>query len=667
MVVDFIFYDVVRCWCLFPGTALWEWVLNSGLVMLFVLLDAAMMWLASGWLGVALARFAQLIALLFMFVGLLAVFNVSKRGSDAAFSACLLHAASGGLARCGLCPFMAGETLLWLAPAGIFQLSLLRELFASGLWICFSVQLIGMCVSCKVVQATALLVAVSENGSVPVVLESSFGQDASLAGSGTVSSSGLCSRKGFSLKKGKVLVDRAQFVLIPSQAALGTNAELDVDEGDFKITDCEWENGPAIVGCPFVGIGEQATGRVDVPDDGFVSAAASAAASMELDISFFVRSLPGRNIIMKFGKSRTVQELCAAIAFRTGVLERHFYLLLSGRMLASSSSFESAGIETDSQIVMCGRLNGGGRTVIEGEWDCQKCGMQGCWPTRHKCFRCGHPRFAGGRIKFPERERNALGRPVVVPPRVNPTHRKPPRQAPQAAPVTPVVIEEGGLLGCDTQLLFEFLRQMGLSEEVMKQVQSKVQPRSKEVSKEKALHQARARLDQVVAQKAKLERTLKFHMDKVRETEDALSEKVREVTQATEHYKEMNKLRFSPTPSVVPEDARSAEHVSADDMSQCGDQGDVDSVGGNEPNVSQVSQNVGSSKRRDVVPGSDGTIPCGLPAVDVLAQGLVGYSHTDLNRLKEALEERLNVEATASLFREEEEQDRILGSKGSQG
>ena len=109
--------------------------------------------------------------------------------------------------------------------------------------------------SCKVVQATALLVAVSENESVPVVLESSFGQDASLAGSGTVSSSGLCSGKGFSLKKGKVLVDRAQFVLIPSQAALGTNAELDVDEGDFKITDCEWENGPAIVGCPFVGIG----------------------------------------------------------------------------------------------------------------------------------------------------------------------------------------------------------------------------------------------------------------------------------------------------------------------------------------------------------------------------------------------------------------------------
>ena len=32
MVNGFIFYNVVRCWCLFPGTALWDWVLNSGLV-----------------------------------------------------------------------------------------------------------------------------------------------------------------------------------------------------------------------------------------------------------------------------------------------------------------------------------------------------------------------------------------------------------------------------------------------------------------------------------------------------------------------------------------------------------------------------------------------------------------------------------------------------------
>ena len=68
-----------------------------------------------------------------------------------------------------------------------------------------------------------------------------------------------------------------------------------------------------------------------------------------------------------------------------------------------------------------------------------------------------------------------------------------------------------------------------------------------------------------------------------------------------------------------------------------------------------------------MVPGSDGLASRGLPTVDVLAEGLVGYTHSDLNKLKIALEERLNDEATASLFREEEEQDRILSSKGSQG
>ena len=222
------------------------------------------------------------------------------------------------------------------------------------------------------------------------------------------------------------------------------------------------------------------------------------------------------------------------------------------------------------------RVSGTARNVA-----CKDVGRQ-----KHKCFRCGNPRFAGGKFKFPERGRNALGHPTVVPPRGNPTHRRP-RQAPQAAPVTPNVIEEGGMLGCNAQLLFEFLRQMGLQEEVMKQVQSKVQPRVKEVSKEKAFSLARARLDQVTAQKAKLERTLKYHMEKVREFEDALLDKQRKVDEATEHFREKSKYRFSPTLSVVPEDAHSAEHVSSDGMSHSDGQGDEDSEGGDGANVPQ--------------------------------------------------------------------------------
>ena len=160
-------------------------------------------------------------------------------------------------------------------------------------------------------------------------------------------------------------------------------------------------------------------------------------------------------------------------------------------------------------------------------------------------------------------------------------------------------------------------------------------------------------------------------MEKVREFEDALLDKQREVDEATEHCREKSKYRFSPRPSVVPEDAHSAEHVSSDGMSHSGGQGDEDSEGGNWANVPQVRHNVGSSKRRCVVLVLEGVIPRGLPTVDVLAQGLSGYSQDDLNRLKEVLEEKLNDEATNSHFREVEEQERLrvepLGSKGSQG
>ena len=114
---------------------------------------------------------------------------------------------------------------------------------------------------------------------------------------------------------------------------------------------------------------------------------------------------------------------------------------------------------------------------------------------------------------------------------------------------------------------------------------------------------------------------------------------MREVAEATEHFREKSKCRFSPTPSVVPEDAHSAEHVSSDGMSHCDDQGDVDSEGGNGTDVPQVQHNVSSSKRRCVAPVLEGVIPRGLPTVDVLAQGLSGYSHNDLNGLQKVLEE----------------------------
>ena len=201
---------------------------------------------------------------------------------------------------------------MWPAPVG-FESLLFQKFYALGLWICallaavpkieteavlvmFESSIVEDVIASMVVgsetetlhvvaeslsggHVCALLVDASENESMSVVLESSIG-NASLVGSGIAG--GLCLGNCFSLKKekGKVFVDQARFVLSPSQVV-----ELDVDDEGVTVTDCEWENRPAILGCLFAGIGEQATGQVDVPDDDFVSAAACAAASTELEVS----------------------------------------------------------------------------------------------------------------------------------------------------------------------------------------------------------------------------------------------------------------------------------------------------------------------------------------------------------------------------------------------
>ena len=69
----------------------------------------------------------------------------------------------------------------------------------------------------------------------------------------------------------------------------------------------------------------------------------------------------------------------------------------------------------------------------------------------------------------------------------------------------------------------------------------------------------------------------------------------------------MSKQRFSATPAEVEPAADS------DKMDQCGNKGDGNDEGGNEPNVSQVRQ------RRCVEPVLEGSTPWSLPTIDSLA------------------------------------------------
>ena len=91
-------------------------------------------------------------------------------------------------------------------------------------------------------------------------------------------------------------------------------------------------------------------------------------------------------------KGETIWDLELLISARPGIPEHLFY---EGKVLAGSCSLSHPDITSDSHVHMCARLPGsvgGGRVPIKGEWNGQSCGMIGCWPTKHHCFRCGTPR-----------------------------------------------------------------------------------------------------------------------------------------------------------------------------------------------------------------------------------------------------------------------------------
>ena len=131
---------------------------------------------------------------------------------------------------------------------------------------------------------------------------------------------------------------------------------------------------------------------------------------------------------------------------------------------------------------MCARLNGG----AGGEWNCQSCGMVGCWPTKHQCFRCGTPRYArnggavGGKPRGPPREQKAS---TPTPTTGEPTFRTPRRGTPQnrgTAPSVPAPSLDGQ--GGGMTLLSLLLCKRLDCRAVMSQVESKlVPPRPKDV------------------------------------------------------------------------------------------------------------------------------------------------------------------------------------------
>ena len=138
----------------------------------------------------------------------------------------------------------------------------------------------------------------------------------------------------------------------------------------------------------------------------------------------------------------------------------------------------------------------------------------------------------------------------------NPTFRVPRKVPPRNQGTPPPVPVAGG----DMSLLISFLQTIGLPQEVMSQVESKLAPpRQKEITDEKALALAKAKLDRVVAQKNKLNQTGLYHTAKLRERRLVASNK-----------------RFSPTQSVA---ASVDPEPHTDGMSQDGAPAQRDALG----------------------------------------------------------------------------------------
>ena len=136
-------------------------------------------------------------------------------------------------------------------------------------------------------------------------------------------------------------------------------------------------------------------------------------------------------------KTRDLERLVSEV---TRIPTQCFHLTNNGTRLESVGDLRSVG--PDSRVLMTGRLAGGARPVIPGEWKCAVCSAVGCWPTRKTCHRCGSQRsetapaqpgqFVNG-YKGNFREQNGLGRtapptPVVVPPRLTKAQRRAARQ-----------------------------------------------------------------------------------------------------------------------------------------------------------------------------------------------------------------------------------------------
>ena len=330
-------------------------------------------------------------------------------------------------------------------------------------------------------------------------------------------------------------------------------------------------NRHVLAGSLFSGTGEQASGRVDVPGKDNQQHAAAAIVT----ICFFVKSLGAASYVVKMEHHAIVARVKQHVALKSGVREDAFYLVWEGRVLRDGDTLGCLVVVRDKQLHMCSYLRGGvgmGRQPqIFGQWVCQSCGMGGCWPTRQSCFRCGAPRRGGNGGQRPPRESHYPGQPSNQRLPINPTKRVlrgfsggTSQSPPKVLPTGPVPSSNQGL--ADPALILPLLQSLGLPEEVLEAVRARIatQKAPKKVSREKELSLLRAKTNVLAQQITRLNKTVLYHQEKLRENEGALSTKQSEHAQLQVEFLDLTDKGFTPTPSPFQTPPQS-EHGACDE------------------------------------------------------------------------------------------------------
>ena len=105
----------------------------------------------------------------------------------------------------------------------------------------------------------------------------------------------------------------------------------------------------------------------------------------------------------------------------------------------------------------------------------------------------------------------------------------------------------------DPAVLLPLLQSLGLPEEVTELIRARVAPPKtpKKVSREKEMSLLRAKIDVLDQQITRLNKSVLFHQDQMRENEDALSTKQQERAQLDIAFRDLTAKGFTPTPSLV--------------------------------------------------------------------------------------------------------------------